>query len=159
MLFLPRWKSARTGNWPFIYLEFCETSVPLPFLHGKSSFKRTLLDCSSCFWRYYTISLCKDHLMIKSMEISFHVKGDFLLIIPVPLHFSLYSYHSCHWWLHFFMWLRMKEEIWIDWISSADILIPVKFHNKVIAIGCWQPNFSFFQIYPRQLERLLALEL
>lgn len=86
---------------------------------------------------------------LRAREYLFMWRGAFnclLLIIHVLLRFSLYSYYSCHWWFHFFMWLRIKEEICIDWIYSSDILIPVKFHNKVIAIGYWQPNFLLSNI-------------
>lgn len=79
----------------------------------------------------------------------------FLLIIHILLCFSLNSYCSCHWWFYLLMWLRVKEEIWIDWIYCTGTLIPVKFHSKVIAIGYWLANFSWFQIYPWKLKDFL----
>lgn len=79
----------------------------------------------------------------------------FLLIIHILLCFSLNSYCSCHWWFYLLMWLRVKEEIWIDWIYCTGTLIPVKFHIKVIAIGYWLANFSWFQIHPWKLKDFL----
>lgn len=120
--------------------------------HENGSFKRA----HSCFWEY-TTSLYKDHLLIKNEEISFHVKGDFQLpfVNNILLCFSLNSYCSCHWWFYLLMWLRVKEEIWIDWIYCTGTLIPVKFHSKVIAIGYRLANFSWFQIHPWKLKDFL----
>lgn len=65
--------------------------------HENGGFKRALVK-TSCFWWFCTIRLCKDHCMIKCMEIFLIWRRAFnclLLISHVLLRFSLYSYYSC----------------------------------------------------------------
>lgn len=144
---LTRWKSALKENWPCVFSDCCKISVPIPLhrIMKMAALKGHFSEVGG-FFEDIQLAYTKTTSWSRTKEYLFIWRGTFksLEIIHVLLCFSLYSYYSCHWWFHFLMWLRIKEEIWIDWIYNADTLIPVKFHNKVIAIGYWQPNFSWF---------------
>lgn len=106
VFFLTRWKSASKENWPCIFSNCCKISVQFLWI-----VKMAALKGHGLVFEDKQLAYTETTSWSRTREYLFMWRGTFkclLLIIYVLPCFSLYSYYSCHWWFHFFMWLRVK---------------------------------------------------